>query len=248
MEVIPPGPALQITKQVLDAEGVWLDADTATGPALPSGAVSFRVNVTNIGNVNLTGVTVSDPKYSGSPITIGDLAIGASVTREFTLPWVAGQQTNTATANGLFGSTPVTDFDSAYYIGAQAGIHLEKTADKTTAAVGDTVTYTFTVTNTGTVPLFSVGVFDSIAGDATYQSGDTNTNNQLEPTETWIFNDTYIVQSVTLILSSTQPQRLDMHTVSHSPAPTTTAWISSLQPSMSSKRSRWRPPAPGLRR
>ena len=86
VEVIPLGPAIQIKKQVLDAEGVWLDADTATGPALPSGAVSFRVNVTNIGNVNLTGVTVSDPKYSGSPITIGDLAIGASVTRQVHSP------------------------------------------------------------------------------------------------------------------------------------------------------------------
>ena len=51
------------------------------------------------------------------------------------------------------------------------------------------------MTNTGTIPLFSVGVVDSIAGDATYQSGDTNTDNQLEPTETWIFNDTYIIQS-----------------------------------------------------
>ncbi|MBD3892270.1 DUF7507 domain-containing protein, partial [Olleya marilimosa] len=56
-------------------------------------------------------------------------------------------------------------------------------------ALDSEVTYTFTVTNTGTVSINTVTINDTLlGGDITADvtlSGDTNTNGVLEPTETW---------------------------------------------------------------
>ena len=63
----------------------------------------------------------------------------------------------------------------------------------TSAQAGTTVTYTFTVTNIGDVDVNGVTVDDDIAGAALYQSGDTNTNDILETTETWIYTVSYAI-------------------------------------------------------
>jgi len=62
------------------------------------------------------------------------------------------------------------------------------------AYVGDTVTYTFEVYNTGNVPLSNVGVYDSVAGQAYYVRGDTNGNGLLDVTEVWTFEIQWVVQ------------------------------------------------------
>ncbi len=97
----------------------------------------------------------------------------------------------------------VADTDPSNHLGIQTGIHLVKStngqdANATTGpiiAVGDTVTFTFVVTNTGTVALGAVTVVDDngTAGDTsddfspTLQSGDTNSNGRLDTTETWTY-------------------------------------------------------------
>ena len=75
---------------------------------------------------------------------------------------------------------------------AQPGIAVEKSGPAT-AYAGDTVEYTFTVTNTGNVPIGDISAYDSIAGYGVYQSGDTNTNSLLDTDETWVFTASYAI-------------------------------------------------------
>ena len=49
------------------------------------------------------------------------------------------------------------------------------------------VTYTYRLSNPGTVPLSDVRLTDDKCASANYLSGDTNTNGKLDPTETWTY-------------------------------------------------------------
>ena len=70
---------------------------------------------------------------------------------------------------------------------AQApAILIVKIADTEAVAPGETVTYTYTVTNDGDVSLSDVTVSDDPAGSAVYVSGDDG-NELLDLEETWIF-------------------------------------------------------------
>jgi len=50
-----------------------------------------------------------------------------------------------------------------------------------------TVKYTYKETNTGNVPLTNASVVDDGCSPVVYQSGDSNSNNILDPSETWVF-------------------------------------------------------------
>ena len=67
------------------------------------------------------------------------------------------------------------------------GIKIVKTASATSVTPGETVTYTYTVTNTGETPLSDVTVKDDKCSPVKYQSGDTNGDSKLQTTETWIY-------------------------------------------------------------
>ncbi|MFN9959708.1 MAG: hypothetical protein ACK55I_42025 [bacterium] len=70
-----------------------------------------------------------------------------------------------------------------------------------TLTVGSTATFTYVVTNTGNSPLASIVVRDdngttgTTADDfnATFVSGDTNSNNRLDVSETWTYQATRTV-------------------------------------------------------
>jgi hypothetical protein len=65
--------------------------------------------------------------------------------------------------------------------------------DKTKVFNGDTITITFTISNTGTVPVSDVSVTDDKAGPAAYASGDKNSDSILDPDDTWIFKANYVI-------------------------------------------------------
>jgi uncharacterized repeat protein (TIGR01451 family) len=168
-------PQIAVVKQVSVDNTNWLDADSATGPLILVGNnVYFRVKVTNIGNVPLSNVAVTDTDFTFTGV-VTSLAVGAEDYSDvLTVASVAGQQMDTATASGDFtddaGATrSESDTDDAYYFGADPQIAVVKTTaddygnegDGIAILPGETVTWKYLVTNVGNVPLSNVVVTDS---------------------------------------------------------------------------------------
>ncbi len=74
---------------------------------------------------------------------------------------------------------------------SMTSISNEQSVDRTSVFVGDTVTFTYTIKNSGDNPLQDVQVTDDKVGAAQYQSGDTNGDGILDIGETWIFTARY---------------------------------------------------------
>ena len=129
-----------------------------------SGTATFTITVTNTGDVDLTGVQVTDPLAPDCDTTIGDLAVGALSSFTCSLTGVTADFTNTASAGGTdpIGSI-VTASDTADVTVVEPGIEIQKTPDLQQARTGDTVDFTITVTNTGGVALSNVTVTDASA-------------------------------------------------------------------------------------
>ncbi len=192
--VLAPAPSIEVVKTGS------LDDDAVAGDA-----VTYSFTVTNTGNVTLTGVGLNDPLLGGNVAltgwtgAVGTLAPGASVTatRSYTLTQAnvdAGSVANTATATG----TPptgaaVTGADTVTTPLASApSIAVVKTGALDDDAVeGDTVTYSFTVTNTGNVTLTGVGLDDPRLGGAVTLDRWDGTVGTLAPGETASGTGTY---------------------------------------------------------
>ena len=133
--------------------------------------VAYSFLVTNTGNVPLTNATVTDTAFSGTgtaptitcPAAAASLAPGASVTcaAGYTATQAdadSGKITNTATATATSppgDGTPVSPPSTAVVtIPAAPAITVVKSASPSTiTAAGQTVTYSFLVTNSGNVSL-----------------------------------------------------------------------------------------------
>jgi uncharacterized repeat protein (TIGR01451 family) len=76
----------------------------------------------------------------------------------------------------------------------QAKMEVIMLAEPPEAHVGDNITYTYRLHNTGNLPFHNISVSNNVAGNATYQSGDVNANSILNPNETWVFTSTYTVR------------------------------------------------------
>ena len=110
--IVPqPRPDIQIVKTTSDGLGGWMD-----GPLLNTNvSVTWRYVVTNIGDVPLTGINVSDNK-EGDISSGHSLGISGSftVTKDgTTVP--SGSYTNLATVVGYYENTQVDDTDPSNY-------------------------------------------------------------------------------------------------------------------------------------
>ena len=80
----------------------------------------------------------------------------------------------------------------------QRVINIAKTASRTSLpAGGGSVTYTYTVTNPGTVEFGNVTVIDNKVTPVTYVSGDVNGDEILQPGEAWIYRATVNLTATT---------------------------------------------------
>ncbi|UWZ79639.1 hypothetical protein L9S41_18450 [Geoalkalibacter halelectricus] len=145
------------------------DADDPSGPIVAVGSpVEWTYVVTNIGNVELINVMVSDDQ--GVMVTCPETSLmpGESMTCTGQGIAMEGQYANLGTATGEYNGITVEDTDPSHYFGAAAAIDIEKytngeDADDPTGpivVVGSMVEWTYVVTNTGNVPLSNVMVSD----------------------------------------------------------------------------------------
>ncbi len=171
---LPQNPALDIVKS-----GTFND-ESGDGFAQVGETISYTFTVTNTGNVTLYNVTVTDPLVSVTGGPLASLAPGASDTTTFTASYVvtqadidAGKVDNTATVAGdcaVDAEAPcATDTDDETVSLPQnpaldivkSGTFNDESGDGF-AQVGETISYTFTVTNTGNVTLYNVTVTDPL--------------------------------------------------------------------------------------
>ena len=189
--IATPNPHLTIRKTVAELQY------SAVGDVL-----HYTITVTNDGTVPATDVTVSDPllpKLACTPAQPTRLAVGDAMTctgahTVTTADLERGLITNVATVAGkdpkggaLGGSDTVTVKDPAV---PDPEIHVVKTASTHDLPDGGGfVTFTYTVTNPGNVPLSSVHVADDRCSPVTYVGGDDG-DGILAPGERWTFSCT----------------------------------------------------------
>ena len=153
-------------------------ADLAVG-----NVINYTFSVTNSGDVPLTDITVTDPLAGLSDIDCGDdgdnviplLAPGdrpIECTATYTVTQAdvdAGTLTNTATATGQSPpgvADPPAAVDSAESpFTAAPAVEVVKSSDaEAPVSVGEPITYTFSVNNTGNLTLTNVTVTDPLDG------------------------------------------------------------------------------------
>ncbi|MBT2226559.1 S-layer family protein [Nonomuraea sp. NEAU-A123] len=202
-------PALTITKTKTVSEQV------------PGGVVGYSVIVHNTGQTDYTGATVTDSlsgvlddatynadatatsgavSYAAPVLTwVGDLAVGATATITYSVtvldPDPGDKLLTNPVASSAVGSTcPPGSGNpacSASVVVLTPALDIVKTADRTTALAGSTVTYTITVTNTGQIPYTGATLTDDLSGvldDAAYGNDVTATSGTVgytAPNVTW---------------------------------------------------------------
>ena len=175
-----PGPSctvasIDIDKFISTDGSNWQTADDSPGPEVEPGTpVSFRFVATNIGNTDLSNVTLNDSLYDIGSCAVPD-TLAPSTSFECIIgsfPAVDGQHTNTATVSGsTVDGLGTTASDVAYYFsGGLPLLEVDKLisidggttwADSVEVVVGANVSFKFVVTNSGNVPLSGFILADS---------------------------------------------------------------------------------------
>jgi uncharacterized repeat protein (TIGR01451 family) len=162
------------------------------GPALAhvGDTITYTFDVRLAANsTSLTNVTVTDPICDTGTLSAptgddGDGVLEQGETWSYTCTHVVTETDpdplpNTATATGRSGNTTVSDQDSHVVDLIHPAIQIVKTANPRSGAPGETITYTYEVTNTGDVTLTDISVDDDKLGHicdiASLDPGDSET-------------------------------------------------------------------------
>ena len=144
--------------------------------------ITYSISIQNTGNETLNLTSVVDTVNGHSPVNItasfpATIAAGATVTRTYSYTVVAADpdplpNSVAVSALGASSGATITGSDSCSTDILNPDIDVEKTCTDF-AQVGDTITYTITVTNTGDEDLEGITVDDSLLGDLSDDFADT---------------------------------------------------------------------------
>ena len=162
---------------ISQSPAIGLTKTASSGSHAVGSTVTYSFVVTNTGNVTLHGILITDPLVGLSAITGYATTLAPGISTTGTATYVVtqadvdrGSVSNLATATGVSpsgtsvtatGVATVTITQNPLIALAKAGaLHMNVVAPTDRADVGDTITYAFTVTNTGNVTLTNVTVTD----------------------------------------------------------------------------------------
>src|SRR5690242_13026329 len=107
---------------------------------------------------------------------------------------------------------------------------LTESAAPNPVRVGNPATFTYTEANTGTHSINNVTVSGSLCGTATLQSGDTNSNGILDPTETWVLTCSKTFTTAGTFTDNATATGTDVVTNQAAPVETASASIQVINP------------------
>ncbi|ASS68388.2 beta-propeller fold lactonase family protein [Paenibacillus sp. RUD330] len=140
--------------------------------AAPGEIVTYTIVVTNTGSMDLSNLVLSDATLGLNQI-IGSLMVGesATITASFAIP--AGTPAGTALINTAFveGGGAAAEDSASVTVSSAPALSLLKEADPATAVPGESIRYTFTVTNTGNEPLTGIVISDPRIGASIFIDG-----------------------------------------------------------------------------
>ena len=197
--MLPANPSISIDKVTVDGLTSGDNLVIVKGEM-----IGWRYTITNTGNVTLSDIGITDdqgvtPTYVSGDAN-NDSKLDINETWIFQAPGTAisGEYSNIGTAYGTYTDglghiTYVSASDASNYYGEASVFVAKLTVDGAVAGdginiiAGEEVTWRYTITNDGLTPLSNVTVTDDHNVVPIYASGDINSNNQLDPSETWIF-------------------------------------------------------------
>ncbi len=200
-------PAVSLTKSV----------DKATFDA--PGTATYTYQLTNTGNVTLTGLTLTDDKLGNIPLTQNSLAPGGvlEVKQSFSVAQThldAGTPiTNVAILSAEELDTPATASATITFTQSPGVAVTTSAAASSYQAVGDQLNFSAEIRNTGNIRLTDLDVAASLgaAGDLSI-TGDSNGDGHLDVGETWLVSYRHTITqqdldqgSVTLAVSAASP-------------------------------------------
>lgn len=196
-EIAPAAPSLALEKTA-DAEQI-----TEIGQK-----VTYSFEVTNTGNIAIDDIVITEGEFSGKgklsapECPSGALEPGASVTCTSVYTAVAADitgedLTNTATASGETPmGNPVASEESAAALKSvpEPKLELVKSADiEQVSHTGQTVTYSFEVTNTGNVPVEDIVIAEGeFSGKGELSEPECPANDDLNPGESLTCTAEYV--------------------------------------------------------
>ena len=184
--------------------GLEVSKTVSSKTAKAGDTLTYTIKVKNAGNVARTNVAVKDTMtgakgtisftdtanvtYSNGVFTIKNLAVDATETITYTYKVLEADKGATI-RNGVEVENDITEKDDNTEVLVENGaLKVVKTVDKTTAKVGDKLTYTITVTNTGNTTLYRVELTDAMLNV-------TETIGMLERGTSWTKSYEYTVKT-----------------------------------------------------
>jgi len=168
------GPATDTAEVTLTYTGDFtVTKEAPIGPARPGDVLTYTYIVDNIGNVPLTITSIED-NVAGT-LEIGPTVIPAGESTIFSKSYTVTEEdlpgplvnVVTVVAEDAQGETYTREDDASVDLTFSSSYSVTKAADVDSANIGDTITYTYTITNTGDTTIGEISVIDNVLGDIT---------------------------------------------------------------------------------